>query len=61
MFQGLRSKEFQLEVWTFNIMIDVLLKVGMFDKAKGLFLAVLPSGLVPDAITYRLMMQSHIE
>uniref|UniRef100_A0A0E0M9D7 Pentacotripeptide-repeat region of PRORP domain-containing protein n=1 Tax=Oryza punctata TaxID=4537 RepID=A0A0E0M9D7_ORYPU len=47
--------------WTYNIMIDALLKFGRKDEAKDLFAALPANGLVPDDCTYRLMLENLIE
>uniref|UniRef100_A0A0D9X4D1 Uncharacterized protein n=1 Tax=Leersia perrieri TaxID=77586 RepID=A0A0D9X4D1_9ORYZ len=64
MFQNLQNlclTNFQLETSTFNIMIGASLRGGRRDEAKNMFASLLAKGLVPDVVTYGLMMKSFID
>ena len=61
LFQSLCSKDFQLNIITFTIMIDALLKTGRKKDAMDMFDAISAYGLVPNVVTYRLMIQNLIK
>jgi len=60
-FQSLCSKDFQLDIITFDIMIGALLKSGRKEDAMDMFAAISAHGLVPSIMTYRLMIQNLIK
>jgi pentatricopeptide repeat protein len=49
------------EFKTFNILINALLQGGRKDEANNLFSSVSGNGIVPDGVTYSLVIESHIE
>ena len=61
LFQSLCSKDFQLNIITFTIMIDALLKSGRKEDAMDMFTAISAHGLVPDVGIYHLMIQNLIK
>ncbi|CAD6229376.1 unnamed protein product [Miscanthus lutarioriparius] len=58
---SLCSKDLQLDIITFNIMIDALFKVGRKEDAMDLFAAIPANGLVPSVVTYCLIAETLIE
>ena len=61
MFQSLCSRDFQLDIITFTIMIDALFKSGRKEDAMGMFTSISAHGLVPDVVTYRLVTENLIK
>jgi len=61
MFQSLCSKDLQLNIVTFTIMIGALLKGDRKEDAMDLFASISAYGLVLNIETYRLMAENLIE
>jgi pentatricopeptide repeat protein len=60
-FRDLSSNNLKCEFKTFNILINALLQGGRKDEANNLFSSVSGNGIVPDGVTYSLVIESHIE